>query len=159
LVKIIRGYTKAYNPEPLRRKPTLARPLLNMPAKPEPKLVMRNLKQILIRIRNGGFITPAIQEIEELFKEKTMDDFDNEIDARMYFKEKPFDKQKSWKELPPMGVSEWKQLGRKWGYFDFFEKQIKQETLDIISEGQGWEESYDIFAEKLGLPKKFNKLI
>lgn len=36
------------------------------------------------------------------------------------------------------------------------DNKIKQKTLDIIAEGQGWEETYDLFAKKLGLPTKFN---
>ena len=27
----------------------------------------REIKKILLKVRNGGFITPAIQEIEDLF--------------------------------------------------------------------------------------------
>jgi len=28
-------------------------------------------------------------------------------------------------KLPPLGVSIWKELGKKYGYWDYFEEQIK----------------------------------
>ena len=35
-------------------------------------------------------------------------------------------------------------------------KKSELEALEMISDDMGWEESRDIYAEKLGLPKKYN---
>lgn len=37
-------------------------------------------------------------------------------------------------------------------------KEGKLEALECIASGEGWEESYYLYAEKLGLPKKYNKI-
>jgi hypothetical protein len=35
----------------------------------------------------------------------------------------------TWQELPPMGVSEWKRIGKKWGYWDYFTKQERNKIF------------------------------
>lgn len=39
------------------------------------------------------------------------------------------------------------------------EQETRKETLDLIAEDQGWEESRDIYADALGLPLKYPKLM
>jgi len=36
----------------------------------------------------------------------------------------------------PMGVSQWKEYGKKYGYWDFFIKKQKKEFLEIIKTGK-----------------------
>ena len=54
----------------------------------------------------------------------------------------------------------------KWSVFtsdqieDFLEKAIeetKRLTLDVIADGEGWEDSRDYYAEILGVPLKYKK--
>ena len=56
-----------------------------------------------------------------------------------------------------MTISEWKNYGIKYHFYEFFEKQIKTEVLELIAKDQGWEETRDYFAKKLGLPTIYNK--
>ena len=37
-------------------------------------------------------------------------------------------------EIPPIGVSQWRAHGEKYGYFDFFKEQIKKELIKEILE-------------------------
>lgn len=37
--------------------------------------------------------------------------------------------------------------------------RVERKTLDLIAEDQGWEESRDIYADALGLPLKYPKLM
>jgi len=61
--------------------------------------------------------------------------------------------QKGREEKAPMGVSQWRNHGQKYGYWDFFAKEIKkeiiEECLEILNHSIGKDDAYKEILEKL----------
>lgn len=38
----------------------------------------------------------------------------------------------------PMGVSQWREHGKRYGYWDFFERRVREETLDAVERRGDW---------------------
>lgn len=41
---------------------------------------------------------------------------------------------RKWEKDYPMGVSQWKNHGRKWGYWDFFKEEYRKKALEAVGE-------------------------
>lgn len=77
---------------------------------------------------NKEEITQSWQEMLEYF---WFCDFDGNIDK--FIKELKQFIQQLLDEKTPMGVSQWKEYGKKYSYWDFFEKELKNEIRDKIA--------------------------
>ena len=60
----------------------------------------------------------------------------------------------------PMGVSQWRNHGKKWGYYDFWAKQERKKAIDeCIKAIKALETEERVFCENLNMAKqKFEEL-